>query len=110
MFRGLLVLAIGLLVPLWSVSAQDRWVLLGSRDIEPSASEASIDLDAAHPVKQLRLVERRVASRFPRWSSATEMVERTPKSAGSIFWRASERNPSVRARKLAFADRRRACL
>ena len=57
--RGRLVLVIALLVPLWSVSAEDRWVLLGSRDIELSASEASIDLDAAHPVKQLRLVARK---------------------------------------------------
>ena len=57
MFRGLVALALGLLLlPIWSASAQDRWVLLASRDIELSAGETAIDLDAAKPVKHLRLV------------------------------------------------------
>ena len=56
MFRGLLALAFGFMVPLWSVSAQDSWVLLASHDIELSTGKASIDLDSTQPVKQIRLV------------------------------------------------------
>ena len=56
MLRGLVALALGLLAQVCSASAQDRWLLLASRDLELSASEALIDLDAALPVKQLRLV------------------------------------------------------
>ena len=48
-----------LVAPVWSASAQDRWVLLASRDIEPVEGEASIDLDATQPVKQLRLVAKK---------------------------------------------------
>ena len=69
MLRGLVALTLGLLAQVWSASAQDQWVLLASHDIELSAGETSIDLDAAQPIKQLRLVaNKRVASRCPRSS------------------------------------------
>ena len=59
MLRGLVALGLGLLAHVCPASAQDRWLLLASRDIELNAGEASFDLDAAQPIKQVRLVAKK---------------------------------------------------
>lgn len=53
MFRGLLALAVSILFAIGPASAQERWILLGSHEIDPSANEVLIDLDVTRPVKQL---------------------------------------------------------